>query len=330
MPLTNAARVKNLLYAMLASTGGISRRLERLRHQNLVVVLNLHRVSPEPNEFWSPLSPAVFENLVVFLKQHFQVVLFRDLPGIRADKPIAILSFDDGYEDFVEHAMPILERHDIRANLNIIPSCVETGKAIWNVQLYDFLQAASATSIEDIRLPAFSHRLAGDDKRSKMQYGLKISAFLKNRSRSERRVLWARVAEVINAAKHYERTRMMTAADVIAASKVHEIGVHSFDHDSMGFEEDDYFLADFDRCRRYFQQTLGLPLDIYAFPNGSYRPGQVSALQANSVRHILLVDEAFTHPDRDVHPRFTVYGETAAEMKLIALGCGRTLTRCAA
>jgi hypothetical protein len=63
-----------------------------------------------------------------------------------------------------------------------------------------------------------------------------------------------------------------------------------------------------------------LPLDIYAFPNGSYRQEQIGMLQQLGIRYALLVGENFARKDENVFPRFTVYGSTASELKFQALG----------
>jgi peptidoglycan/xylan/chitin deacetylase (PgdA/CDA1 family) len=38
----------------------------------------------------------------------------------RADAGLVGLTFDDGYTDFLEHAVPVLERHDMRATLYVV------------------------------------------------------------------------------------------------------------------------------------------------------------------------------------------------------------------
>jgi peptidoglycan/xylan/chitin deacetylase (PgdA/CDA1 family) len=116
------------------------------------------------------MHPDVFEDLIEFVTRHFQVTTFREHRNLPGGKPKLVLSFDDGYYDFVEYAMPILERKKISANQNIIPSCVDTGMPIWNVRLYDFLDSAPTSLINEIRLPGFEQRLDGHDEDSKMKY----------------------------------------------------------------------------------------------------------------------------------------------------------------
>ena len=298
--------------------------LEKIRRERLVTVLNLHQVSPHENPFWSPLKPEIFDDLLYFLKENFEVVSFGETASAKTEKPLAVLSFDDGYYNFYEFAAPLLKKHGLRANMNIIPSCVESGAPMWNIRLYDFLNSAPKSLIDEIDLPGFDHRLTGENSAAKVQYGLAISRFLKNRPRSEREELWRGVEDLINNSDA-TATRMMNREEIREIAGVHEIGVHSFSHESMEFEPDEFFETDFEKCRDYFENKLGLPLETYAFPNGSYRAGQIEALRAKGIRHILLVGEDYARRETDVFPRFTIYGASKIETRFQALGFNKKL-----
>lgn len=314
--------LKHLYFRLLGLSRVDRRLLAEIRRRDLLLVLNLHQVSPHPNPFWPPLRPEIFDELLGFLRRHFHVTLFRDAEAAGRDRPCVILSFDDGYYNFVEYAMPILDKHGVAANMNIIPACVESGEPPWNVRLYDFLNSAPRALVNEIRLPGFDARLDTEDAAGKVRYGLRISRFLKNRPRREREELWGGVAAVMEKAPASRTTRVMSAADVRDAARAHEIGVHSYSHESMGFEDEQFFEDDFRSCVRYFAEELRLPLDIYAFPNGSHRPEQVAYLERQGVRHILLVGESYAGRGQRVSPRLTVYGTTPAEIKIRSLGYG--------
>ena len=298
--------------------------LEKIRRENLVTVLNLHQVSPHENPFWSPLKPEIFDDLLAFLKANFEVVRFGEIAGAKSEKPLAVLSFDDGYYNFYEHAAPILEKHELRANMNIIPSCVETGAPMWNIRLYDFLNSAPRKAIDEIELPGFEARLGGDGFADKVGYGLKISRFLKNRPRAEREELWRQIEDLIDASD-FRQTRMMNREEIREIAATHEIGVHSFSHESMEFESDAFFEDDFEKCARYFENKLELPLETYAFPNGSYRAEQIETLRARGIKHILLVGEDYARRDESVFPRFTIYGSSKIETRFQALGFNKKI-----
>ncbi len=298
--------------------------LEKIRRENSVTVLNLHQISPHENPFWSPLKPAIFDDLLFYLKETFEVVLFSEIEKAKSEKPLAVLSFDDGYYNFYEFAAPLLKRHGLSANMNIIPSCVESGEPMWNIKLYDFLNSAPKKLIDEIDLPDFEYRLAGESFAAKVQYGLKISRFLKNRPRIEREELWRQIEDLIN---NFDspRTRMMNREEIKEIAETHEIGVHSFSHESMEFETDAFFQADFEKCADYFKNNLGLPLEIYAFPNGSYREEQIATLQKQGIKHVLLVGEDYADKGQSVFPRFTIYGSSKLETRFQALGFNKKL-----
>lgn len=312
--------LKQLYFRLLSLSGYDRRLLGNIRRQDLLVILNLHQVSPVSNPFWPPLKPEVFDELLGFLKRHFHVSKFGDLAAAENSRPCAVLSFDDGYYNFVEYATPILDKHGLSANLNIIPNCVLTGEPPWNIRLYDFLNSVPYKLINEIRIAGFDRRVGDDDSYSKLRYGLAISRFLKSRPRCERTELWSEVSAVMARASDLKSTRMMNASDVHDAAVAHEIGVHSYSHESMEFEEEEFFENDFKKCEEYFREELRLPLEIYAFPNGSYRPEQIAYLEKQGIQRILLVGESYAQRGLRVLPRFTVYGATPAETRIRALG----------
>ena len=83
----------------------------------------------------------MFDELLSFVNRHFAVVTLSQLRAPTA-KPKLILSFDDGYRDFLLHAVPILKRHGLHVNQNVIPRCIESGLPPLNVIAADFVGKA--------------------------------------------------------------------------------------------------------------------------------------------------------------------------------------------
>lgn len=316
----NKGFLKNFYYYGLSAIGVDRFRLQKIKRENKIAVLNLHGVAPTDNPYWSPIHPRMFDELLGFLQKKFTVCTFAELESIeRSNKPLAILSFDDGYYNFIEYALPLLVKHGMRANMNIIPQCAESGKPIWNVRLYDFLNSASRALINEIKLPGFTGSLADDNRAAKIEYGLHISSFLKKRPRREREKFWEMI-EPFLAKSNFRQTRMMTTEEIRSIAGAVEIGAHSFAHESMGFEDFNYFSRDFLECATYFREKLEQSLTIYAFPNGSYRAEQIDFLRQKGVEHVLLVDENFAEAGSEIYPRLTIYGDTAAQVKMKSLG----------
>lgn len=134
--------LKRIMFFMLAEKSRLESRRDKLVKNNIVTVLNLHRVSPDTGSAYKAICPLFFDQLIGYLAKEFHICLFGNFKQIKTNKPKLILSFDDGYKDFIDYAVPILEKHNVRVNQNIIPYCIETGLPPVNVLLQDFIGKA--------------------------------------------------------------------------------------------------------------------------------------------------------------------------------------------
>jgi peptidoglycan/xylan/chitin deacetylase (PgdA/CDA1 family) len=297
---------------------GLLRAIRRRKGE--VVVLNLHRVSPDPNPFWPPLAPDAFQALVAYLDRTCDVLTFAELArGRRSDRLRVVLSFDDGCRDFVEYAVPILSQYGLRANLNVIVSSVETGQPPWTIALMDALADADTERVRGLEVPGFAYRLESDDDDAKVKYGTLLANYLKAMSPSERVAVTSDIETLLSETSEDALTPMMSIEDVVAVGDLHELGCHSYSHESMAQMEGEEFADELDRCTAFFA-NLDCPMNIFAFPNGSYRSDQVETLLARGVEHVLVVDERPSTIVRGCHPRITMYGDSAAELRLRGMG----------
>ena len=305
----------------LRALGGrawIDLKLRAITRGRALTILNLHRVAPDDASSYPPLQPDLFEYLLVFLKQHFHFVTFASM---REPSPSGlsklILSFDDGYADFAEFAAPLLARHGVRVNHNIIPACVESGLPPLNVLMQDFIGRASIHALRNLDVPGFGFD-PGRMRRSEI--GRRLSMFLKNRPIAEQSELAKILLPQVAKEADFKPTRMMSLDQIREMALTHEVGAHSFEHASLGEETDQYARNDVDRCKQWFAEKLSRPMAIYAVPNGSYRRSQIEILRHAGMQHILLVDEDFSSPDCDVHKRFTFGAHSPHQARFKATG----------
>jgi peptidoglycan/xylan/chitin deacetylase (PgdA/CDA1 family) len=307
-------------YSIAVTSAAIDRRrLRRLARRRGLIVFNLHNVAPPGPRFVRPIPPRAFDELVAWLKHECQLTTFAGLAELAPDqeRPAAILSFDDGYRDFVEYAMPILERHGVQVNQNVIAACVEDGRPPWNVELLAAMEHVPVEGLRALQLPCGKlPRLESGGEAALMRWGVQVSRLLKLRSRAEREPLVATLIDQLDGGAELPTEPMMTARDLVEVARHHEVGMHSYEHDSMEFESDEFFAEDVHRCRSWYRERLGGEPRIYAFSNGSHRPSQLEIARRSGFEHLLLVGERPSMLGAHIHPRITADGVTLRELRM--------------
>lgn len=319
------ALLKRVLFRTLARPALMKRWTSRLQAGNLLTILVFHRVAPPDGSAYAPLDPAMFDDTLSFLTKNFDIITFAELKTYRPSaRPPMIITFDDGYKDFVEYAMPILERYKVRCNLNVIPSCVESGRPPFNIILQDFVGKAPDALLADFRVPGYGRPNLRQNKRN---IGHALSTFIKRKPIAEQKSIQDILMPQIEALAGFTSTPMMTRDDVLAVASNHELGAHSYEHATLSVESDAYVIEDAKSCREYFAETIKRPTNIYALPNGGYRAHQLDLIRAEGFEHILLGDQPRSRLDALNKTRFAMYGDSPSELRCRAAGLHQVRAR---
>src|ERR1700741_4570159 len=122
-------------------------RILRAQKKNKITVLNLHRITPEQDFFFKPITPAHFELLLQYVARHYNVITIEEIHLLQTSrkgnqKPYLVLSFDDGYYDFMEYALPLLVKYKLPSNHNIVNCCADHNEIIWTQRLNNIFNHA--------------------------------------------------------------------------------------------------------------------------------------------------------------------------------------------
>jgi peptidoglycan/xylan/chitin deacetylase (PgdA/CDA1 family) len=98
------------------------------------VFLCFHSVHPSGPPFLS-ITPELFERQIAMLaRAGFASGTLADLDKLGAGRPprrLAFITFDDGFADNAEIALPIMLRHGFRPILFILPALIDAGELCW-------------------------------------------------------------------------------------------------------------------------------------------------------------------------------------------------------
>jgi len=80
-------------------------------------------------------SPDELDDQLAFLRRYFNPISLDDLRGLRHGRPLpknpALVTFDDGYRDNHDLALPILKRYDVPAIFFVATSYIEERRLFW-------------------------------------------------------------------------------------------------------------------------------------------------------------------------------------------------------
>jgi len=141
--------VRSLAKTIAVKGGGLS-LYHRLKHRERLTVLMFHRVLPEhlmagADEEYT-ISTALLERLMKFVTAHYNVVDLGDvLRSRRREKPLPsfplLVTFDDGWDDNVIYAAPVLAAAGIPWTLFAATDAVSSSGKWWQEVLLAALRA---------------------------------------------------------------------------------------------------------------------------------------------------------------------------------------------
>jgi peptidoglycan/xylan/chitin deacetylase (PgdA/CDA1 family) len=252
----------------LASRGG--------RHGRLLAFF-FHRVLEKPD----PMMPGEpdarrFDRMLSWIGEQFRVLpplaACEQLSAGRLPARAAIISFDDGYRDNHDVALPILKRHGMPAAFFIATGYLGDG-----VQFNDRLVEA----FRELRADAFDAQGLGlgtlptatpEAKLRALERVREAIKYLEPAARSE---AVERVEKACGAAAAVQRRPriMMTPEEVKAlAANGMEIGGHTVTHPILRSVDDATAAAEIRSGREALASVLDRPPTLFAYPNG--RPGR--------------------------------------------------------
>lgn len=286
-------------------------------YRGRLAILIFHQVLHRPDPMRPDAPDAeLFARQLDTLIQHFRV-----LPLIDAIKRLhdgslparaASITFDDGYADNIEVALPLLQRRQLHATFFVASGFLD-GDCMWNDRIIEAVRDAPGEQLDLTGIGLGAHLLTGWEQRWRTAEAL-IGA-LKYLPAAERK---ERVASLAAACRSNRKPGlMMTRAQLrsLGAAGM-DIGGHTVNHPILAATDPKSARAEISRGREELEELLSRRIDLFAYPNG--RPGRDYASEhARLVRELgfkAAVSTAWgaARSGHDLYqlPRFTPWDKT--------------------
>jgi peptidoglycan/xylan/chitin deacetylase (PgdA/CDA1 family) len=299
-----------------------------LRFRRKAFVLMYHRVLPAGADTFSSdsicVTPEAFALQMKFLRRHFRVLSIAELAAhLEAGRELpsrsCVVTFDDGWRDNFEHALPILREQEIPAVIFVATDYIGGSDCFWQERisrlLFDGLRgnaAARALVEEVVAQPGLAQRGAPDQRRLIRNA---VDA-LKSRPPAEIEAFESRVREVVGSPASLGDDCFMDWPQVgalVRGTRV-DVGSHGCSHTPLTKLPPERAAAELEEARRRIAEAVGTPVMSIGYPNGNYDDVVVRLTRAAGYKLGFTTDKGLVGEVRDPFklPRINIGGSATA------------------
>lgn len=273
----------------------------RWRAPGSLVVLMYHRVLPmdsaarrteQPGMY---VSPETLDLHLAELRRYFELVHLDDwLRGAREGKVLprlaCAITFDDGWRDNFEFALPVLRKHEAPATIFLVSSYTGSGRRFWPNRLMGLLQAAffrpGSVRFPRPLLAVVEPVLATAGRRGELlpDDGDCVVETAKQFGEDTIRELISMAEQSCGGPTEVRDILNRDEVAQLAATGLVRFGSHTATHFRLGGPlsppelEREIVLS-----RGELQELCGQPIDVFCYPNGETSPAAVALCRQHYV-----------------------------------------------
>ncbi len=302
-------------------------------------ILIFHRVLPSPDPLF-PGEPdaARFDELCGWMRQLFNVLPLDEavmrLQAGTLPARAAVISFDDGYADNHDVAMPILQRHGLTAAFFVSTGYLDGG-LMWNDAIIEAVRTTDRDALRCVDAAGVTRQWPLGDAAARRRA---IDGLIGSVKYLDPDLRHERVSELVHQAGRPSPTDLMLTSDKVRRMRKGGmlIGGHTVSHPILAKLEPRVAQGEIETGRRRLQDLLGEPIEYFAYPNGKpgsdYLREHVEMVQRAGFKAALSTSWGSAARGADLHqlPRFTPWdrSRTGFGLRLARnlLARGETLT----
>jgi peptidoglycan/xylan/chitin deacetylase (PgdA/CDA1 family) len=255
-------------------------RLARSVFAGIGAILTFHRVLPRHDEPFQPhngleITPDFLDAVVTSLRQAEVDLVsmdeaWRRLNGEASERRFVALTFDDGYRDTLEHAWPILKRHQVPVAIYVAAAFAEgTGVLWWEV----LGKAVADNATLEIEMDGVRRRFDCHTPEAKDATYEALYCWLRGKPRQvELDAATGAIATACGidpAAQCRELCLGWDELAGLAADPLVTIGSHTVSHPFLAKSDVESVLSELTESRFMIEQKLGVRPEHLAYPVGA-------------------------------------------------------------
>ena len=293
-------------------------------------ILLFHRVYPKRDPLWDPMDPKLFDKVLNYVSKKYTVLSLSEITAgseIRSKKPIAAITFDDGYRDFIEYSLPILTKYKFPSSMYVVTNCIDENIPTWTYVVDHYFFHTRTLEIEDFPFEGLPEKYLitkWNSKIKRLDFGRSLKQFMKTISNDKRKLMLKHIIENFNDVNSPEGMMMNWNEIKNILSESVEVGSHTVNHPPLAtLENENEIKSELYESGERIKLMTGKFPDVISYPVGSYDHRVMRIAKETGYRFGLAVNHKIYKPERDnlfEIPRLELYNEGFLKTKLRTTG----------
>lgn len=239
-----------------------------------VLCLLYHRVNPIPDDIYHlTVSPHNFEEQIRYLKDHFPILRFEE-DWTRGGQDGVVITFDDGYGDNHEYALPVLEKYHVPATIFVSTGYVDSGREYW----WDEIARVLTRNVDypeqfELRDSLYHYTWDTRSPEARREMIRSLHWLLKMDPDVERANLWLeqiRAWAGIGCDGRQEHLPVtLSQLQELSRSEYITIGAHTVNHRSLGAQTKEGQEYEIGASIRFLERAIEREVHTFSYPFGS-------------------------------------------------------------
>lgn len=238
---------------------------------NGVLVLYYHRIN---NIKYDPFELCVsvknFEMQMKYIKSHYKVFRFGE--EWKTDSKGIVITFDDGYEDNLKNALPILEKYHIPATIFVATGQILRREIMWWDELYELVVEKNVNKYIVIQDETLGCKWRTDKYELKLNCYFAIHKLMNHYISLEKKEEWMeQLRKQVPIKMHSSDYNLLTpdSLKVLSQSELITIGGHTVSHMSLGKMTEGEQETEIKENLNQLEKIISKKITTFSYPFGT-------------------------------------------------------------
>lgn len=272
-------------------------RTRRNRLYDKAIVLMYHEIADDGDEIdaWTVVRKSDFVRQMKYLSTHFRVVSLRDAidqmsgpDGSASQKPMAVVTFDDGYAGNRRVLLPIVKALNLPVTVFIATRAIQDQSIYWYDRLINGLQGEQRVVLDLTHLSLGKYRINASRGSENWREIERLLEDLKTLEPERREKvsgdILSDVPIAIKRDSYHVAPLTIKELRELSECPLVNIGAHSHCHNLLTQLQDHDVEVSVNKSKQLIESWIKRPIHHFAYPNGNYSDTVINIVKKSGLQ----------------------------------------------